>query len=1143
MSLKKSISFFLILLCVEVSLVAQTQIWGPDKTLSLPAGTDSLFLDSLPVLSSQVHFTNMQGEPITLKYQLHTVPVSFILLDTVLTAPVLVDFRVLDLPVNKSYYNKDTSLIIPEITNLTKPNYEASSSPNAIELFSGLNSSGSISRGVLVGNNQDAVLNSNLNLQLSGDLGQGTQIRASITDNNLPIQADGYTQTLQEFDKVYIELENPDFGMLRAGDYNITQTQNPFLRFDKRISGAGIFSKIPVQSGEIPIELQAGISRGKFSRNQFMGIEGNQGPYKLKGNNNEQFIIIISGSERVYIDGVLMKRGQTNDYVIDYNAGEITFTALQPITKERRIIVEFQYAEQNYLRTVVYAESGFQNNNFKTTVQFFNEQDSKNQSLVQDYTDEEKQQIANAGDDPTKAQVSSIQPLAFNSSLVMYELKDSLGIDSILVYSNDSSEQLYIASFAYVGDGNGDYVQSSNIANGRVFEWRAPIAGVPQGNYAPIKQLQAPAKLQVISVQTGGQINENHGIKAVAAVSQNDINTLSDIDDQNDYGAAFTLAYDWKKKTKQGDLKTELSYDYNDDNYRSVERLRNVEFGRDWNISPFYQKEVHLAGLDLSLGRKKSAFGYASQMLQLKDYQGFKNRISGMVKTDKDFAKINLSLLNTKDSLSQSVFFREKVSYTHFIQPKLWVGVRSEGEWNKRDFLANDSIEDGSYNFLQYQGFVGFGDSTANFTELSFLERWDDTALMGKFTNYSKAMVYGLKSQYKTTINSTLGVHVNYRMLKRNIPTEEPTERTINTRLSYIQRLAKNSIISSTFYETGSGNEPKRSYFYLEVPAGTGLYTYTDYNGNGIKELDEFEIAPTPDLATYIRVYQQSNEYIRTNLLKLGQNLSINAPSSWKSQKDIRAILHRFSMLLNFQMDRKTLLTGNGNRINPFEKVEYDSLIVGLNNNFRGTLFFNRSLSVFGADYTYRQTDNRNLLSFGVEQLAVKENTLNLRLNPVEPLLFKIKGLLAEKQNSSSNFTSRNFLIDKLENVYSLSYQPKSSLVITGRYEWKNELSNGDTDNKLKAKTVGLDIGINRAEKLSAQIVLNYIVNDFTGVQNSPSGYEMLQALQPGKNGTWTFTLQKTIKKNILLSFNYNGRVSSTIKPIHTGNIEIKAFF
>src|SRR5690606_23666985 len=83
--------------------------------------------------------------------------------------------------------------------------------------FEGLNTSGSISRGITVGNNQNAVTNSSLDLQITGKLSDKVSIRASIQDSNIPVQEGGYSQKLDEFDQIFIELFS-DKWSIRAGD-------------------------------------------------------------------------------------------------------------------------------------------------------------------------------------------------------------------------------------------------------------------------------------------------------------------------------------------------------------------------------------------------------------------------------------------------------------------------------------------------------------------------------------------------------------------------------------------------------------------------------------------------------------------------------------------------------------------------------------------------------------------------------------------------------------------------------------------------------------------------------------------------------------------------------------------------------------
>ena len=184
-----------------------------------------------------------------------------------------------------------------------------------------------------------------------------------------------------------------------------------------------------------------------------MGIEGNQGPYRLTGEENEPFIIILSGTERVYIDGKQLKRGQQYDYVIDYNTAELTFTTNHLITKDKRIYVEFQYSDKNYARSLLQNSNEYTRNNWSYFLNIYAEQDSKNQSLQQELNQEDRDLLSNIGDQLDSAIAPSIDSIAFNNEMTLYKKMDSLGYE-IYAYSTSSDSAFYQIIFSAVGQGN-----------------------------------------------------------------------------------------------------------------------------------------------------------------------------------------------------------------------------------------------------------------------------------------------------------------------------------------------------------------------------------------------------------------------------------------------------------------------------------------------------------------------------------------------------------------------------------------------------------------------------------------------------------------------------------------------------------------
>src|SRR5690606_30127751 len=239
-----------------------------------------------------------------------------------------------------------------------------------------LNKSGSLTRGISFGNTQNVFVNSSLNLQMEGQLTDDLNIRASITDQNVPFQPEGNTQRLQDFDNVLVELYNDKLS-LSAGDVVLLQRQSEFLRYRKNVQGLLFTTNYSMKNDwKAFTQLGASIAKGKFASIHLDVLEGVSGPYRIKGPQQERFVIILASSEKVFLDGKQLQRGYNYDYVIDYNQGEITFTPNVIITAYSRVKVDYEYAERNYSRSILTANHIQAKENLSFYLNFYQEKDN-----------------------------------------------------------------------------------------------------------------------------------------------------------------------------------------------------------------------------------------------------------------------------------------------------------------------------------------------------------------------------------------------------------------------------------------------------------------------------------------------------------------------------------------------------------------------------------------------------------------------------------------------------------------------------------------------------------------------------------------------------------------------------------------------
>lgn len=1079
------------------------------------------------------------------------------------TDTLIVFYRVFPIDFNKEVFHKDQNQLQKDLGIPLNPftiKYNTPDNRNSFFASDGLTKNGSISRGISFGNNQDVVVNSNLNLQVAGKLTKDIEITLAATDNNIPIQPDGNSQQLQEFDKVFVQL-NDRSSKLIVGDYQLQRPNSHFMNFYKRAQGVYFNNNYALnEKGTLKSIAAGALSRGRFNRQIIRGIENNQGPYRLTGATNELFIVVLSGTERVYIDGRLLTRGQENDYVIDYNAAQLIFTAKQLITKDKRITVEFQYSEKNYQRSLYFINEEYTTKKLRIALNYYSEQDNKNRSLQQTLSTNDRQLLYDVGDTLSLAYTDGAVLTAFNTNEVFYKKFDSVAVSGtyrIYLYTTNSADSTYRVRFSYTGPNAGNYIQVQSAANGKVYKWVEPVSGVPQGNYEPIVPLASPKRNQMATLITEYKFNENSMLGAEGVFTNNDINTFSPHNKSNDNSQGGRVYFNNKTSVFKNDsTKTKWflnyggSYEYLQKNFTQVERFRGVEFFRDWNRnndSIFNDQHLAAATIGLSAGNIFSTQYTGSSFLEGNSYQGIKNGLNNTLNLKNTKAFYNASYLTTDDSPYKTSFYRHKSKISQR-GGKLLFTYLDEFEQNQFKYVPADSLLRKSYQFWEWEGNITNADTSRNRFKLFYRERTDKFAYKEGLFDAAYAQNLGFSADINSIANHPFKTTFTYRKLQildTILVTVKP-DNNLLSRLEYSPRLFKGFFQANTFYEVGFGLEQKKEYSYVQVAAGQGQYYWKDYNGDGIKQLNEFEIAQYPDQMIYIRVYTPTNNFVKSARDQFSLSVYLR-PSVFKKSGSgkLMNFAARFVSQTAYRVDKKTYAAnGQVMKFNPFDINLNDTALISTNYNFRQALFFNQSSPVFGFDYTFQDNKGKQLLTNGYEWRSLQTHELRTRWNLTHAWGFFTTNSYALKENGSQFFSARNFTIESYETEPKLSYQPNTAFRLSGifKYTQKDNVAPGGFQ-KAIVQDYALELKFNKLSKGSFTARADYLIISYNDEENTPLSFEMLSSLRPGQNITWSASYQQNLSSNIQLSFTYDGRKTPGTKIIHIGGAQVRAFF
>jgi hypothetical protein len=1022
-----------------------------------------------------------------------------------------------------------------------------------------LTKSGSISRGFLVGSNRDLTLSSGFRLQMAGKLSNDIEILAALTDENTPIQPQGNTQTLQEVDNVFVEIKSPTY-IATLGDFQFISGGSEFASINRKLQGARINADYQTFTPQSQATVTAATSRGKFHTNQFQGIEGVQGPYRLNGKNNERNIIIIAGSEKVFVDGVEMVRGDNNDYSIDYGSAEITFSTRRLITGASRIVVDFEYSDRQFTRNFAGVGTSTKlSDAIALRVQYYREGDDPDSPIDISLTDSDKEILKQSGN-----------ATASKSGVVMVG-RDSLGIGKgnyIAIDTTISNQpfryyqflqgdtnSLYNIAFSSVGTGNGDYLREGL--------GRYRFVGIKKGQYLPIIILPSAQLHQLYAIQSTVSPVKDLIFDGEFAASNFDQNRFSPLGDNTNDGKGVKLSAKYSPKNVTLGNVTIGSFDvylyerYREKTFFSFDRANEVEFGRKWSTDSL------LTTTQATEEIREGKFTY-SPVNDISILTGI-----GTLEREKEFSSVRYEAgLNFKKEKFPSLQYyaeqiegREKISHLR----NMWLRQKGSVEYTISSFTPSlrfeeenrevqdtmlDSLTSSSYAFVLYapkltaSEFYGFDGST------EFEWRNDHALNNGEIVPQASSLTQNYTVALKEVQNFSASSSLTFRQKKyeRAFQATNINQQTTLIKLQSRYRPYSQGIDLDLLYDAATQRTAKLERIFYKVRKGEGQYVWVDSDNDGIVDVnDEREFRLDRYDGEYNALIINSDNLIPIINLKVSSRLRI-AP--YRIIKQPYLFIEKIATALSTETFLRIEERSTESDINQIYLLNLKRFLRQTTTQY-GFQFIQQDVHLFEnkPEYSFRLRFNQrkglSQYSSGVEKNYTRERSFRSRFQISNDVANQTDIIIKNYNAISSSFINQQRQISSSALVTDFSYRPQQNLEIGFKIE-TSASEDRILPQLVTANFNGQTVRTVLALQGNGQVRIEFSREEII-LSNKPTTYlipyELTGGRDSGKQYLWSATSDYKLGGNVQFSLQYSGRTTSRSTVVHNGRMEVRAYF